>query len=119
MLGASDDLVLQSLAQIAEIVAVSGDAHNQAAVLFGVLLGGPQGVGIDNVELDVMAVQGEIGTHQADEFVQSIIGSQHLGGEFLVEQGAAGAGVIHLGDRTDHCGRSAAVGALDRGNAFG
>ena len=43
---------------------------------------------------------------------------QGLRAELLVEQRTAGAGVIHLGHRTEHGGRPMPVRALDRRNAL-
>ena len=48
MLRTGDDLILQGLAHVTEIIAVPGDAHDQAAVLFRAFLRGPQGLGIDD-----------------------------------------------------------------------
>jgi hypothetical protein len=45
MLRPGNDLILQRLAQIAEIIAVPGHAHDQSPVLLGVILGGSQGLG--------------------------------------------------------------------------
>ena len=64
---------------------------------FGVRLGRAQRVGIDHIELDVMAVQLEIGAHQLHQFVEALFICQQLGRELLVEQRAAGADVVHLG----------------------
>ncbi len=114
-----DDLILQSLAQIAEIIAVAGHAHDQVAVLLGVLLRLAQGVGFDHVELDVMAVHLEIRTHQMGHLLDALLVRQKLGGELLVEQGAAGAQVVDLGCRADHGRGAVAVRALHGGNALG
>ena len=38
MLGAGDDLVLEGLAEVAEVVAVAGDADDEVAVLLGMRL---------------------------------------------------------------------------------
>jgi hypothetical protein len=70
---AGDNLILQRLAQVAEIVAVTGHAHDQAAVLFRVFLRGPQRFGIDHVELDMMPVQVEIAAHQVDKVIQPFV----------------------------------------------
>ncbi len=39
LFGAGDDFFLQVFAQVHEVVAVAGDADDQVAVLFGMLLG--------------------------------------------------------------------------------
>lgn len=64
VLGAGDDLILQGLAQVTEVIAVAGHPDNQIPVLLGVCLCGPQGLGPHHVELDVVAVQLEVGADQ-------------------------------------------------------
>ena len=60
MFGAGDDLVLQRPAQITEVVAIAGHAHDEVAVLLRVGLGRPQRGCVDHVELDVVAVEPEV-----------------------------------------------------------
>ena len=50
--------------QVHEIVAVACHPHDQVAVVLRLLLGLAQGRAVDDVELDVMPVQLEIGPHQ-------------------------------------------------------
>ena len=88
---AGDDLVLELCAEIAEVVAMAGDAHDQVAVSLGVGLRLAQCAGIDDVELDMVAAHGEVGPHQLDEAVQPGIICQQPGRELLAEQCAAGA----------------------------
>ena len=47
MLGAGDDLVLEGGGQVAEVVAVTGHAHDQVAVRLGAGLGVSEGLGAD------------------------------------------------------------------------
>ncbi len=78
MFRAGNDLLLQGLAQVAEIIAVSGHADDETAVLLRVLLGGAQGGSIHHVELDVMPIQLEVCPHQLDKFIQSFIRGEYL-----------------------------------------
>ena len=64
-----NNFFLQSRGKITEVIAVAGHAHNQVAVLLRVLPGGPQGVGINHVELDMMTIQLEVGAYQLGQFV--------------------------------------------------
>lgn len=66
MLRAPDDLILQILSQVVEVIAVTRHPHDQVLVLLGEFLCIPQGVGIDHVELDMMAVHPEIAADQLD-----------------------------------------------------
>src|SRR5512144_447022 len=118
MLCASNDLLLQGLAQITEVIAVSGHTDNETTILFRVLLCRAQGSRVDYVELNVVSIQFEVGTDQLNKFIESLIICQHLGCELLIEQCAAGSDVIHLGHRTHNGGRPTAVRALDRRDAL-
>ena len=97
MLCVGNDLLLQCISQVTEIIDVSSPADYQAPTLVRSLLGGPQGGGIDHIELDMMSIQLEVGSHQLN---QSLVSGKHLGRELLIKQSAAGAGVIHFRDRT-------------------
>ena len=55
-----DNLILQFAAQIAEIVAVARNPHNQIAVLLRVRLCLPQRILINNVELHMMSIHPEV-----------------------------------------------------------
>ena len=81
-------------------------------------LGGAEGFGVHDVELDVMPVEGEIGSDEMHQFVQPFVIFQQLRREFLVEQRAAGADVVHLRHGADGGGRSVRVGALNRRDAL-
>ena len=85
----------------------------------GIRLRGAERGGIHDVELDVVPVHLEVRAHELDEAVQSRVILQDLGRELLVEQRAAGAGVVHLGDGLDDGGRAVAVRALDGRDALG
>ncbi len=48
---AGDDLVLQFFADAGEISIIAGHPHQQVAVILGVLLGFPQDIGVNHVDL--------------------------------------------------------------------
>ena len=56
--GPGDDLVLEGSGQIAEVVTVAGDPHDQIAMLFGMRLGVAQSLGRDDIELQVVPSEG-------------------------------------------------------------
>ena len=55
-----DDFVLEFAAEVVEVVAVTSNSYNQVFVFVRVLLGGQQGAAVNDVELNVVAVQAEI-----------------------------------------------------------
>ena len=67
-------------AQVAEVIAVTGNTHNQVAVLLGIVLCMTQGGRIHHVKLDVMPVQPEVSAHQLDQVIQAFIASQQVPG---------------------------------------
>ena len=73
VLGARDDLILQGAAQIAEIVAIAGDPHDQVPMLQRAGLGRAQGGSVHNVELDVMTAQPKVRSHQVHQIVQVLL----------------------------------------------
>ena len=66
-----------------------------------------------------MAVELEVGADELNEHIEAGIVFQQLGRELLVEQRAAGAGMIQLGGGLEHRGGTVAVGALHGRDAFG
>ena len=118
MFGAGDDLILQGVAEVAEVVAVAGHAHDQVAVLLGVGLGGAQRGGIDHVELDVVPVQLEIRADQVDQLGQALSDASTWGVNFWLSKRAACAHVVHFGGGLQHGSGAVAVGALHRGDPF-
>ena len=56
VLGARDNFVLQRLAQVAEVIAITRHAHDKITVLLGMFLGSPQRGGIHHVELNVVPI---------------------------------------------------------------
>ena len=73
VLGACDDLVLQVFAQVTEIITVSGHTDDKVTVLFWVLLSGMQSLSIHDIKLDVMSIQLEVGAHQLDQLLKSLV----------------------------------------------
>ena len=55
--GAVDDVVLQVGGHVAEVRTVPGHTDDQVAIAVGVLLGGEQGVAVDDVELEMPQFQ--------------------------------------------------------------
>ena len=107
-----DDLILQRLAEVAEVIAVACHTHDEVPVTLRILLRSAQRGSVHDVELDVVTAQFEESAYQLDELVQAGFVLEQLRREFLVEQGAAGADVIHLGHRFDDCRRATSVRAL-------
>lgn len=102
MFGSSDDFVLEGFADVVEVVAVSGDADDEAAVFFGVRLRVAQRLRVHDVELDMVAVHLEVCAHEAHHLADSGFVLQQLRSELLVKQRPAGAEVVHLADGFDH-----------------
>ena len=113
-----DDLVLQFLAQVAEVIAVACNAYDKVLVLLGVCLGGKEGLTVDNVELDVVTVHIEVGADKVCHLVEANFARNNRGGELLIQQGAAGGKMVHLGTGIDNCGGTEQVSALLGGNAL-
>ena len=64
VLGAGDNLVLQLLSHIVEVVAIASHANEQVAILLRMQLGIVKGGGVNDVELDVMTTELEVGTDE-------------------------------------------------------
>jgi hypothetical protein len=59
-------------------------------------LGSPKGLGIDNIELDMVALEFKIGSDKISEFIHSFFIGQKMGCELLVEKGASSSDMVHL-----------------------
>ena len=79
-----DDFLLEFRREVAEVIAVAGHAHDQIPVLFRAGLSLAQRVRPHDVELEVVAVQFEVGPHQ----VRPMIDTGFLGDE--------GRGELHV-----------------------
>ena len=77
-----EDLVLQILPEIDEVVAVAGHPHDQVSVVLRVLLSLPEGGGVHHVELDVVAVQAEVGSDQVENPWSPSLSERSLGVNF-------------------------------------
>lgn len=81
-----DDLVLKSPAEIPEMVTVAGNPDDEIPVVFRMLLSLQKRLAVNDIELNVVAVQVEIGAHQACHVVEPLLPG-HIGrSEFLVQQ---------------------------------
>ena len=90
LFGPFDDLVLQLFAEVVEMVAIAGDPDNQVLILVRMILCVDQRLPVDDVELDVVAVQAEIGTNQRGHVFQAPVAGNDGRDEFLVEESPAG-----------------------------
>ena len=84
MLCPGDNFLLVMPVQVDEVIAVTGNPHQQVAILIGYLLGPAQGGGVHHIELDVMAVQVEIGSDKMSHAVDPGLSLQNAGGKSLV-----------------------------------
>ena len=74
---AGDDLVLQLLADGGEVGVVAGDAHQQVAVILGVLLRIAQHVGVEHVDLQGGAAVLDVAAQERLELVAVLRVAQH------------------------------------------
>ena len=105
--------------EVDEVVAVAGHADEEVAVFVGAGLGVAQGFGVHDVELDVVPVQAEVGADEAAELVEVLLGLEDVREEALVEEGAAGLDLVHLGQGLDHGGGAVSVRAVGGRRAVG
>jgi len=103
LLSASDDFVLQRFGQIAEVVTIAGDPHDEVAIFLRIGLGGSQGIRRNDVELNVVTVQLEVRPDQVGKAIEALLIFQQLGCELLVQQRSPGAGMVHLRGRLQYC----------------
>ena len=109
-----DDIVLGLFGQDDEECAVPGDADDEVAVPLRVRLRVDEDVPIDDVVLDVEAVEPvEEGAEHGDE-LHAVLGlGEDLRGDFLVEEDASGdAAGVQLRDGLEHRRRPVGVGAV-------
>ena len=107
------------LIQIHEIVTVAGDAHQQVPIVIRTGLGFFQGRGVDDVKLDVMAVQPEIGSDKVREFADVRFRFQHTRQEALIQQRSARFDLVHFTQRFKNGRGTVAIGAVGRRSAVG
>lgn len=119
LFSAVDDFVLQGFVQVVEVIAVAGDADDEVFVLFRVALGIEEGFPVDDVELDVMAVHGEVRPDQGSQASQAFRAGDDGRREFLIEQSAASLELFQFGTGLDDRRRSVGISALFRRNTIG
>jgi len=84
LLGAFDDLVLKFFAEIVEVVTIAGNPHNQVFVVFRLLLGGQQRTAVDDIKLDVMTIQTEVGADKRSHIFETAVIGNDVSREFFV-----------------------------------
>ena len=72
MLSPANDFFLQVGAEVAEVIAIASDSDYEAAVGLWVTLGIPKRLCVYYIELDVVAVQLEIGPHQVEQRINAL-----------------------------------------------
>ena len=102
VLGALDDLVLELARQVAEVVAVAGDADDEVAVGLGVGLGGAEGLGGDDVEPDRDPGR-DAGENTDGVVVQhGVVPGAHVHERFALHHLGRPAGELHHLDAPGH-----------------
>lgn len=84
-----DDLFLLIVVEIYEVVAVAGDADQEAAVFVGIRLRVAQRIFVDDVELDVVSAELEVGADEVLDALDPLFSRKHGGQEALVEKRSA------------------------------
>ena len=74
---------------IVEIVAIARYTDQQIPVVLRTLLGGVKRFRIHDIELDMMATQGEVATDQGGQLRDILLPPEQAGQEALVQQRAA------------------------------
>jgi len=100
------------IVQVDEVIAVSRDTNEKAAVFLGIFLGFAQRFRVDYVELDMMSSEIEIGSYESRHFFQSSLSVQNRGKEPLVQKSPSGFDLVHLAEGFHHCRGAPAVGAV-------
>ena len=73
----SDDLFLMIPIKINKIVAVSGNAHEKTSVFIRIFLSLPKSLRVDDIELNMMAAEAEVGLDELRHFFQSSLPAQN------------------------------------------
>lgn len=82
--GPPDDLVLKVFSQVVEVIAVTGNPHNEVTVFFGEFLGIFQGCSGDHIKLDMMAVHAEVRPDEVAQFCNAVFTIEEGRREFLI-----------------------------------
>lgn len=112
MLRPCDHVRLQIGVHIVEIVAIARYTDQQIPVVLRALLGGVKRFRIHDVELDMMATQGEVATNQGGQFRDILLPPEQAGQEALVQQRAAALHLIQLTEGLDNGGRPVGIGSV-------
>lgn len=111
------DLFLLVVVEVYEVVAIARDADEETAIVVGVGLGVAQRRFVDDVELDVVSAEFEVGADEVLDAFDAFFAGEDGGQEALVEQRTAGFDLIHLAERLDDGGRAVTVCAVARAGA--
>ena len=112
VLRSGDDFVLQLLCHVVKIVTIASHAHQQVTVFVGVLLGIVEGGRVDNVELDVVATEFEVGADELCQLLLVLVALQQCGHKAHVEQRATALRLVELAQRLDDSSGAVAVAAV-------
>ena len=112
MLRTCDHVRLQIGVHIVEIVAIARYTDQQIPVVLRTLLGGVKRFRIHDIELDMMATQGEVATNQGGQFRDILLPPEQAGQEALVQQRAAALHLIQLAEGLDNGGRPVGIGSV-------
>ena len=106
-----DQVVLAGAVHLHEVDGEARDAHHQVLVGGGVLLGGPHGVGGDDVDLHLHAQHvEEIGLQQVGHLFDAVGPVHAAGAELHVQQGAVGElAVVDVAHAQEHAGGAVLV----------
>jgi len=110
---------LQIRVHIIEIIRVPRHPNHQILVVRRTGLRGQEGGGVDDVELHMVAAQGEVAPDQVTELHHVLLLFEQAGEETLVQQCAARPGVVELGERLHHRRRTVGIRPVRGGGAVG
>lgn len=96
MLGSCYNFFLVIFVQIDEIITVTGDPNQQIPVFIRCGLCVSQCLGIDDIKLNMMAIEFEIGTNEVGKIFDALFAVENIWQKSLVEQGTAGFDLIHF-----------------------
>ena len=117
LLGLSLAVGTPAATNIAEVRAVPGHTDDQVAIAVRVLLGGEQGVAVDDVELEMPQLQVAPRADDAHDFLRALLARHALGRQLDVQKtgGAVDHAVVFgMVVRQQNGGRAVVVGAVRR-----
>jgi hypothetical protein len=92
-----DDLILQILAKVIKVIAVTCHTYNQIPVTLRMLLGILQCFSINHIELDMMSVKTEIASDQCRKIIIAVLILEKRGGKLLIQESTSRPQMINLG----------------------